>query len=117
MSATPESPAKMATMPADAPLWLGLIACVLDAPLVSVRAAGITRAVALTVPGSPHVSADRPESPHVSADRPESPHVSADRPESPHVTSSRARSIPGVRRVRSRARSRARSVPGSTMAA
>ncbi len=111
MSAMPESPAKMATTPADAPLWPGLIACVLDAPLVSVRAAGITRAAALTVP----------ESPHVSADRPESPHVSADRPESPHVTSSRARSVPGVCRVRSRTRSvpgvcrvrsRARSVPG-----
>ncbi len=61
MSATPESPAKMATTPADAPHWPGLIACVLDSPLVSVRAAGIPRAVALTVPESPHVSADRPE--------------------------------------------------------
>ncbi len=30
MSATPESPAKMATKPADAPLRPGLIACVLD---------------------------------------------------------------------------------------
>ncbi len=36
MSATPESPAKMATKPADAPLWPGLIASVLDPPLVSV---------------------------------------------------------------------------------
>ncbi len=72
MSATPESPAKMATTPADAPLWPGLIACVLDAPLVSVRAAGIPRAAALTVPESLHVSADLPESLHVSADLPES---------------------------------------------
>ncbi len=72
MSATPESPAKMATTPADAPLWPGLIACVLDTPLVSVRAAGIPRAVALTVPESLHVSADLPESLHVSADLPES---------------------------------------------
>ncbi len=78
MSAMPESPAKMATMPADAPLWPGLIACVLDAPLVSVRAAGIPRAAALTVPESLHVSADLPESLHVSADLPESLHVSAD---------------------------------------
>ncbi len=39
--AMPESPAKMATTPADAPLWPGLIASVLDPPLVSVRAAGI----------------------------------------------------------------------------
>ncbi len=52
MSATPESQAKMATKPADAPLRPGLIACVLDAPLVSVRAAGIPRAAALTIPES-----------------------------------------------------------------
>ncbi len=50
MSATPGSLAKMATTPADSPLWPGLIACVLDAPLVSVRAAGIPRAAALTAP-------------------------------------------------------------------
>ncbi len=50
MSATPESPAKMATKPADAPLRPGLIACVLDAPLVSVRAAGIPRSAALSAP-------------------------------------------------------------------
>ncbi len=86
MSATPESPAKMATTPADAPLWPGLIACVLDVPLVSVRAAGIPRAAALTVPESLHVSADLPESLHVSADLPESLHVSADLPESLHVS-------------------------------
>ncbi len=43
MSATPESPAKRATRPADAPLRQGLIACVLDAPMVSVRAAGIPK--------------------------------------------------------------------------
>ncbi len=49
MSATPESPAKMATKPADAPLWPGLIACVLNAPLVSVRAADIPRS-ALSTP-------------------------------------------------------------------
>ncbi len=49
MPATPESPAKMATTPADAPLWPGLITSVLDPPLVSVRAAGIPRAAALTV--------------------------------------------------------------------
>ncbi len=67
MSATPESPAKMVTTPADAPLWPGLIACVLDAPLVSVRAAGIPRAPSLTVPESLHVSADLPESLHISA--------------------------------------------------
>ncbi len=42
--ATPVSPAKMATMFADAPLWPGLIASVLDPPLVSVRAVGIPRA-------------------------------------------------------------------------
>ncbi len=41
--AKPESPARMATTPADAPLWPGLIASVLDPPLVSVRAAGIPR--------------------------------------------------------------------------
>ncbi len=34
--AMPESPARMATTPADAPLWPGLIASVLDPPLVSV---------------------------------------------------------------------------------
>ncbi len=34
--AMPESPAKMATTPADGPLWPGLIASVLDPPLVSV---------------------------------------------------------------------------------
>ncbi len=55
MSATPGSPAKMATTPADSPLWPGLISCVLDAPLVSVRAAGIPRAAALTVPGARRV--------------------------------------------------------------
>ncbi len=86
MSATPESPAKMATTPADAPLWSGLIACVLDAPLVSVRAAGIPRAEALTIPESLHVSADLPESLHISADLPESLHISADLPESLHVS-------------------------------
>ncbi len=86
MSAMLESPAKMATMPADAPLWPGLIACVLDAPLVSMRAAGYPRAAALTVPESLHISADLPESLHVSADLPESLHVSADLPESLHVS-------------------------------
>ncbi len=96
MSATPESQAKMATKPADAPLRPGLIACVLDAPLVSVRAAGIPRAAALTIPESRpvrvnllesrHVSADNPEPPHASADLPESPQASADLPESPHAT-------------------------------
>ncbi len=86
MSATPESPAKMATMPVDAPLWPGLIACVLDAPLVSMQAAGYPRAAALTVPESLHISADLPESLHVSADLPESLHVSADLPESLHVS-------------------------------
>ncbi len=50
MSATPESPAKMATKPADAPLRPGLIAFVLDAPLVSVRVAGIPRSAALSAP-------------------------------------------------------------------
>ncbi len=50
MSATPESPAKMATKPADAPLRPGLIACVLDAPLVSVRAAGMPRSAAESAP-------------------------------------------------------------------
>ncbi len=48
--AMPESPARMATMPADAPLWPGLIASVLDPPLVSVRAAGIPRSAALSAP-------------------------------------------------------------------
>ncbi len=43
MPAKPESPARMATTPADAPLWPGPIASVLDPPLVSVRAAGIPR--------------------------------------------------------------------------
>ncbi len=38
-----EFPARMATTPADAPLWPGLITSVLDPPLVSVRAAGIPR--------------------------------------------------------------------------
>ncbi len=46
--AMPESPAKMATMPADASLGPGLIASVLDPPLVSVRAAGIPRSAALS---------------------------------------------------------------------
>ncbi len=50
MSATPESPTKMATKPADAPLRPGLIACVLDALLVSVRVAGIPRSAALSAP-------------------------------------------------------------------
>ncbi len=50
MSATPESLAKMATKPADAPLRPGLIASVLDPPLVSVRAAGIPRSAALSAP-------------------------------------------------------------------
>ncbi len=50
MPAMPESPAKMATTPADAPLWPGLIASVLDPPLVSVRAAGIPRSAALSAP-------------------------------------------------------------------
>ncbi len=50
MSATPESPAKRATRPADASLRPGLIACVLDAPMVSVRAAGIPRSAALSAP-------------------------------------------------------------------
>ncbi len=36
MSAPPESPAKMATTPADTPLWPGPITSVLDLPLVSV---------------------------------------------------------------------------------
>ncbi len=44
--AKPESPARMATTPADAPLWPGLMTSVLDPPLVSVRAAGIPRFVA-----------------------------------------------------------------------
>ncbi len=48
--AKPESPARMATTPADAPLWPGLIASVLDPPLVSVRAAGIPRSAALSAP-------------------------------------------------------------------
>ncbi len=77
MSATPESPAKMATKPADAPLRPGLIACVLDAPLVSVRAAGIPRAAALTIPESRPVRVNLLESSHVSADNPEPLHVSA----------------------------------------
>ncbi len=34
--AKPDSPARMATTPADAPLWPGLITSVLDPPLVSV---------------------------------------------------------------------------------
>ncbi len=50
MSATPESPAKRATRPADASLRPGLIACVLDAPMVSVRAAGFARSAALSAP-------------------------------------------------------------------
>ncbi len=41
--AKPEFPARMATTPADAPPWPGLITSVLDPPLVSVRAAGIPR--------------------------------------------------------------------------
>ncbi len=41
--AKPESPARMATTPADAPLWPGLITSVLDPPLVSVWVAGIPR--------------------------------------------------------------------------
>ncbi len=40
--AKPESPARMATTPADAPLWPGLITSV-NPPLVSVRAASIPR--------------------------------------------------------------------------
>ncbi len=48
--AKPESPARMATTPVDAPLWPGLIASVLDPPLVSVRAAGIPRSAALSAP-------------------------------------------------------------------
>ncbi len=48
--AMPESPAKMATTPADAPLWPGLITSVLDPPLVSVRASGIPRSAALSAP-------------------------------------------------------------------
>ncbi len=43
MSALPESPAKMATTPADTPLWPGPITSVLDLPLVSVRAARIPK--------------------------------------------------------------------------
>ncbi len=50
MPTMPESPAKMATTPADAPLGPGLIASVLDPPLVSVRAAGIPRSAALSAP-------------------------------------------------------------------
>ncbi len=76
MSATPESQAKLATKPADAPLRPGLIACVLDAPLVSVRAAGIPRAAALTIPESRPVRVNLLESRHVSADNPEPPHAS-----------------------------------------
>ncbi len=61
MSATPESLAKMATKPADAPLRPGLIACVLDAPLVLVRAAGIPRSAALSAPSQePAESAPEP---------------------------------------------------------
>ncbi len=41
--AKPDSPARMANIPADAPLWPGLIASVLDPPLVSVQAAGIPK--------------------------------------------------------------------------
>ncbi len=77
MSATPESPAKMATKPADAPLRPGLIACVLDAPLVSVRGAGIPRAAALTIPESRPLRVNLLESSHVSADNPEPLHLSA----------------------------------------
>ncbi len=40
----------MSTTPADAPLWPGLIASVLDLPLVSVRAAGIPRSAAESAP-------------------------------------------------------------------
>ncbi len=48
--AKPESPARMATTPVDAPLWPGLMTSVLDPPLVSVRAAGIPRFVAEPAP-------------------------------------------------------------------
>ncbi len=50
MPAMLESPARMATTPADAPLWPGKIGSVLDPPLVSVRAAGIPRSAALSAP-------------------------------------------------------------------
>ncbi len=96
--AMPESPAKMATTPADAPLWPGLIASVLDPPLVLVRAAGISRA--RSVPGARRVRSRGRSVPGARRVR------------------SRARSVPGARRVRSRARSvpgarRGRSVSGA----
>ncbi len=84
--AMPESPAKMATTPADAPLWPGLIASVLDPPLVSVSAAGIPRSAALSAP-SQELAESAPEAPGARRVR------------------SRGRSVPGARRVRSRGRS------------
>ncbi len=101
---------RMATTRADAPLWPGLIASVLDPPLVSVRAAGIPRSAALSarrvrsVPGARRVRSRAHSVPGSRRVR------------------SRARSVPGARRVRFRARSvpgarrvrsRARSVPGA----
>ncbi len=56
--AKPESPARMATTPADAPLWPGLITSVLEPPLVSVRAAGIPRSAALSVPSQELAGSD-----------------------------------------------------------
>ncbi len=100
VAAKPESPARMATTPADAPLWPGLIASVLDPPLVSVRAAGIPRSAALSAP-SQELAESAPEAAP-------SQELAESAPE--------ARSVPGARRVRSRGRSvrrRGRSVSGA----
>ncbi len=86
--AKPESPARMATTPADAPLWPGLITSVLDPPLVSVRAAGIPRSAPFqelaesapkpappSSPSSPLVPPSSPSSPLVPSSSPSSPLV------------------------------------------
>ncbi len=114
-----EFPARMATTPADAPLWPGLITSVLDPPLVSVRAAGIPRFAPEPTP-SQELAESAPE-PAPSQELAESAPEPAPSQELAEVRS-RARSVPGARRVRSRARSvpgarrvrsRARSVPGA----
>ncbi len=116
MSATPESPAKMATKPADAPLRPGLIACVLDAPLVSVRVAGV-RSLVRSVPGARRIRSRGRSVPGARRVRSRGRSVPGAR-----RVRSRGRSDPGARRVRSRGRSdpgarrvrsRARSVPGA----
>ncbi len=130
--AKPESPARMATTPADAPLWPGLITSVLDPPLVSVRAAGIPRFVAEPAPIRELTESAPEPAPirELTESAPEPAPIRALTESAPEPAPirelsrvrSRARSDPGARRVRSRARSdpgahrvrsRGRSDPGA----